>query len=77
MAAIVASIAVLVVGGSTAVLFLSHRLRDEIAALLESFDHAQRSIVPVVATVRTDRDRLNERLAQLTDPGSETPGIHR
>ena len=42
-----------------------------------AFDRTQRTLVPIVATVRSDRDRLRERLARLSEPGSEGPGDHR
>jgi hypothetical protein len=50
---------------------LSARLRREIAELFRSFDRAERTLVPLVATVQTDRDRLVARLAQLTEPGTD------
>ena len=50
---------------------LSTRLRREITALFRSFDQAERALVPLVATVQTDRDRLAARLAQLTEPGTD------
>ena len=49
----------------------SSRLRHEIASLFRSFDRAERALVPLVATVQTDRDRLAARLARLTEPGTD------
>ena len=70
-AAIVSVIAVLTVAGAAALILLSARLRREIADLFREFDRAERALVPLVVTVRSDRDRLAERLTQLTDPGAE------
>ena len=70
-AAIVSVIAVLTVAGAVALILLSARLRREIADLFRAFDRADRVLVPLVVTVRSDRDRLADRLAQLTDPGAE------
>ena len=58
--------------GAALVMGISSRLRDEITALMRSFDTTERALVPFVAVVRTDRDRLAERLARLTDSGSGT-----
>ena len=69
-AAIVSLVAVIATAGAAAILLLSARLRREIATLLRSFDRAERALVPLVATVQTDRDRLAARLAQLTEPGT-------
>ena len=69
--AIVSLIAVIAIVGAATILVLSSRLRREISDLFRSFDRAERALVPVVATVRTDRDRLAARLAQLTEPGDE------
>jgi hypothetical protein len=66
--AIVSLIAVVSVAGAAMILVLSARLRREIADLFRSFDRAERALVPLVATVRTDRDRLAARLAVLTEP---------
>jgi hypothetical protein len=66
--AIVSLIAVTAVAGAAVILVLSARLRREIADLFRSFDRAERALVPVVAIVRTDRDRLTARLARLTEP---------
>ena len=65
-------IAVLVPLGGVALLRVSARLRAEIDDLLGTFDRAQRAVTPLVVTVRTDRDRLAERLEHLTDLGTET-----
>ena len=56
----------------TLLVVTSARLRAEIQALFHAFDHTERTVVPLVALVRTDRDRLAERLEQLTDPGFGT-----
>jgi len=77
MTAIVVCIAVLLIGGTAALLAISNRLRDEIAALVRTFDHTQRTLVPIVAAVRTDRDRLHDRLARLSEPGSDGLPSHR
>jgi hypothetical protein len=69
--AIVSIIAVIATVGAAAILVLSARLRGEIADLLRSFDRAERALTPVVATVRTDRDRLAARLAELAEPGND------
>ncbi|MGZ4796527.1 MAG: hypothetical protein ACXVJ7_10610 [Acidimicrobiia bacterium] len=76
-APIVVTLALIVVLGATGLLMLSSRLRSEIHLLLRSFDRAERTLVPLVVTVRTDRDRLAERLARLTDAGSETDPTRR
>jgi hypothetical protein len=67
--AIVSVIVLLVVAGITTILVLSSRLRSEIADLLAVFDHTERRLTPLVATVRTDRERLAARLERLTEPG--------
>lgn len=77
MPAIVAIIALLAIGGTCALIVLSGRLRGEMDELFGAFDRTRRTLVPIVATVRTDRDRLRARLAQLSEPGSEGPGDHR
>ena len=69
--AIVSLIAVIALAGAASILVLSARLRREIADLFRSFDRAERALVPLVATVRTDRDRLAARSARLTEPGAE------
>ena len=69
--AIVSIIAVIATAGAATILVLSSRLRREISDLFRSFDRAERALVPVVATVRTDRDRLAARLERLTEPGSD------
>jgi hypothetical protein len=69
--AIVSLIAVTAIVGAATILVLSARLRREIADLFRSFDRAERALVPLVATVRTDRDRLAARLARLTEAGDE------
>jgi hypothetical protein len=70
-AAIISIIAVTVVLGAATILVLSARLRREIAALFRAFDRTERALVPLVATVRTDRERLAARLGRLTDAGTE------
>ena len=69
--AIVSLLAVIATAGAVTILLLSARLRQEIANLFRAFDRAERALVPLVATVRTDRDRLEARLAQLTEPGAD------
>jgi hypothetical protein len=69
--AIVSVVAVLVVAGVAILLVLSTRLRREIVELLAVFDHAERRLTPLVATVRTDQERLAARLERLTDAGTE------
>ena len=66
-APIVVLLAVIVVSGAAALLVLSGKLRTEVDALLRSFDRTHRALVPVVVEVRSDRDRLAERLERLTD----------
>lgn len=58
--------------GAALVIGISSRLRDEISALMRSFDKTERALVPLIAVVRTDRDRLAERLARLSTSGSGT-----
>lgn len=58
--------------GAALVIGISSRLRDEISVLIRSFDTTERALVPLIAVVRTDRDRLAERLARLCDSGSGT-----
>ena len=70
-AAIVSVLAVITTVGAAAILVLSARLRHEISSLFRSFDRAERALVPLVATVQTDRDRLAARLARLTEPGTD------
>lgn len=62
-------VAVLCVCGVTLLAITSARLRAEIQDLLRTFDRTQRTLVPLLVTVRTDRDRLAERLEHLSDPG--------
>lgn len=62
-------VAVLCVVGVTLLAITSARLRSEIQDLLRTFDRTERTLVPLVVTVRTDRERLAERLEHLTDPG--------
>ena len=58
---IVGIIAILLIGGGVALFMASTRVRAEIDALRASFDRSQRSLVPLVATLATDRDRLSAR----------------
>ena len=67
--AIVTLLAVITVLGAAAIIVLSARLRDVMAQMFRAFDRAERNLVPVIATVRTDRDRLAERLERLTEAG--------
>jgi hypothetical protein len=70
-------VAVLCVVGVTRLAITSARLRSEIQDLLRSFDRTERTLVPLVVTVRTDRDRLAERLEHLSDPARpSTFGSH-
>ena len=55
----------------------SVRLRSEIAALFEAFNRTEQTLAPLVVQVHTDRDRLAERLATLSDPGSGTDARRR
>ncbi len=77
MPAIVAIIALLALGGTIALIAVSARLRGEMDDLFRAFDRTQRTLTPLVATVRTDRDRLQERLARLSETRSGTTGEHR
>lgn len=77
MPAIVAILAALAVGGTVSLIALSGRLRAEMDDLFRTFDRTQRTLVPLVATVRSDRDRLERRLARLTGPGSGETDGHR
>lgn len=65
---IVGSIAFLVVLGAISIIIVSRRLRAEVGLLVASFDRTERLLVPLVATIRSDSDRLAERLASLTEP---------
>lgn len=77
MPAIVAILALLAVGGTVALIVLSARLRVEMDDLFRAFDRTQHTLVPLVATVRTDRDRLADRLTRLSEPGSGETGDRR
>ncbi len=74
---IVGVIVLLIIGGGIALFSASTHVRAEIEALRASFDGSQDSLLPLVATLRTDRDRLSARLAELTEPGTETRGPRR
>ena len=65
-------VAVLCVVGVTLLVITSARLRSEIQDLVRTFERTERTLVPLVVTVRTDRDRLAERLEHLSDPA---PGV--
>lgn len=62
-------VALLCIVGVTLLALTSARLRAEIQDLVRTFDRTERTLVPLVVTVRTDRDRLAERLERLCDPG--------
>ena len=62
-------LALILVAGVATLAVVSIRLRSEIGQLIHGFDRAHRRLVPLAAEVRTDRDRLAERLEQLADPG--------
>ena len=55
----------------------SARLRDEIDHLFRAFSRTEPTLVPVRVAVDSERDRLRERLARLSDPGSGTDADHR
>lgn len=55
--------------GVIVLVVISARLREEIQRLLRAFDRSERVLVPLVVEVRTDRDRLAERLERLSDSG--------
>ena len=57
--------------GAVAVVALSARIRREIQLLVGAFDATERKLQPLVAAVRTDRERLSTRLACLSEAGSE------
>lgn len=57
--------------GVVALVVISARLREEIQRLLRAFDRTERALVPLVVEVRTDRDRLAERLERLSDGGPD------
>ena len=65
--------------GITTVLIVgtSARLRDEIDHLFRAFSTTEPTLVPLRVTVDSERDRLRERLARLSDPGSGTNADHR
>jgi hypothetical protein len=71
-AAIVMVIALIAAGGTAALVVLGTRVREEIRRLVRAFDHADRALVPLVAAVRSDRDRLVAHAAPLTDAGSRS-----
>ncbi len=55
----------------------SARLRDEIDHLFRAFGSTEPTLVPLQVTVDSERDRLRERLARLSNPGSGTHADHR
>ncbi|MBK5288186.1 MAG: hypothetical protein JJE46_06940 [Acidimicrobiia bacterium] len=57
--------------GVTLLFVVSAKLRAEIQQLFRAFDRSERALVPLVIEVRTDRDRLAERLERLSDTGSD------
>jgi hypothetical protein len=70
-AAIVITLVILVGAGSAAVIALSARLRTEIQDLLAAFGRTEPALIPIVDTVRRDRERLAQRLAELSGGRSE------
>jgi hypothetical protein len=69
--AIASLIGVIALVGAATIVVLSSRLRHEIADLFRAFDRAERALTPLVVTVRSDRERLAERLNALADPGAD------
>jgi hypothetical protein len=69
--AIASLVGVITLLGAVTIVVLSTRLRHEIADLFRAFDRAERALTPLVATVRTDRERLAQRLAELAEPGAD------
>lgn len=63
--------------GVALLVITSARLRSEIQSLFSAFERTERTVVPLVASVRTERDRLAARLEALSDPGSGTNVPHR
>ena len=61
----------LAITGATLLVVISAKLRDEIQRLFRAFDRSERALVPLVIEVRTNRDRLAERLERLTDAGTD------
>ena len=55
----------------------SARLRDEIDQLFRVFSRTEPTLVPIRIAVDSERDRLRERLARLSDPGSWTDASDR
>ena len=74
-APIVITLAILMIAGSAAIIALSGRLRSEIEQLLTVFGRTEPTLVPIVATVLSERERLAGRLAELSDPrpGTDLP----
>ena len=60
--------------GITTVVILgtASRLRDEIDQLFQSFGRTEPTLTPIRVAVDSERDRLHERLARLSDPSSGT-----
>ncbi len=69
--ALLVSGAVVALVAAAFVLVVSARLRAEIRSLFRAFDRTERTLVPVVVELRTDRDRLAERYQRLIDGDSE------
>ena len=57
--------------GAAFVISISARLRSEIQSLLRVFDRTERSLVPLVVDLRSDRERLAERYQRLIEGGTE------
>ena len=58
--------------GAALVISVSARLRSEIQSLVRAFDRTERSLVPIVVELRSDRERLAERYQRLIDGGTES-----
>ena len=69
--ALLISGAVVALIGAAFVVMVSARLRAEIQSLLRAFDRTERSLVPLVVELRSDRERLAERYQRLVDGGTE------
>lgn len=59
------------------ILGTSSRLRDEIDQLFQVFARTEPTLTPIRVAVDSERDRLHERLARLSDPSSGTDIHHR
>jgi len=69
--ALLISGAVVAFVGAALVISVSARLRSEIQSLFRAFDRTERSLVPIVVELRSDRERLAERYQRLIDGGTE------